>query len=92
MEIVDVEKFIKENISELSIILNDLKVDRKFDFIFLSCIDIEKGFNIFIFIDDNSRSLVENSLDIKFENNICKRDNIIMRKEIVPKLKEFLER
>ncbi|KHO54640.1 DHH family phosphoesterase [Candidatus Woesearchaeota archaeon] len=92
LEIVDVDNFIKNNLGELNTILNNLKNDRKFDFIFLSCIDIEAGFNTFLVIDDSSKSLVENSLNIKFNNNICKISGIIMRKEITPKLKEFLER
>lgn len=90
LEIVDVDKFIKENLSELNSILKNLKEDRKFDFIFLSCIDIESGFNVFLVIDDNSKSLVEDSLSVKFDNNLCKRPGIIMRKEITPKLKDFL--
>ncbi|PIN74987.1 hypothetical protein COV18_04475 [Candidatus Woesearchaeota archaeon CG10_big_fil_rev_8_21_14_0_10_37_12] len=71
--------------------LKELKEKNNLDLIFLTCIDVEKRFNTFVVIDDNSKILLENALNITFENNVAKRNGIIMRKEIVPLLKELLE-
>jgi hypothetical protein len=51
-------------------------------------IDIEKAFNLFICFDDETKKILENALAIKFLGNISKRKGILMRKEIIPKLKE----
>ena len=60
----------------------------------LGFIPEEKGGEIagkLVVIDKDSQNLLEKSLNVKFENCIAKRHGIIMRKEIVPLIKSFLE-
>lgn len=87
LELVDIDKFINENIIELKSILNDIKQEKKLDFIFLNCIDILNGYNMLVSIDNESKELIEDILKIKCENGIGKTEKIVMRKQIIPLIK-----
>jgi manganese-dependent inorganic pyrophosphatase len=91
LEIINVEDFIRENLVELRKILEELKKEKTLDLIFLTCIDLEKAFNEIVVIDDNTQKFVEQALKVKFEHSVTKRDGILMRKEIVPLIKDVLE-
>jgi len=90
IETVNIDKFISKKDKEILNLLNTSKA--KFDYIFITCIDLEKGFNVFISNDKKTKEVLEELFEIKFEDNIAKRDGIIMRKEIIPILKEYLSR
>ncbi|MFA5763214.1 MAG: DHH family phosphoesterase [archaeon] len=90
LEIVEVDTFVIEHFEEIILLLNEIKEKTKVDYLFLTLVDIEKGFNIFICVDENTKKLIENSLKITFKNNLAKREGIIMRKEIIPKVKDQL--
>jgi len=91
LEIIDIEKFTDKNLEKTKKVLSGIKEDNGLDYIFLNCIDIEKGFNIFIVIDESTKKLVSSALEIYFEDSgIAKIDYLLMRKEIVPKLKKYL--
>ncbi len=92
LEIVGINEFLNKNSIKIDNILKKYKENNKFDFVAFTIIDILKGYNIIIVIDNNSRQLVQDSLDLKFEKNIAKTNSILMRKEIIPKVKEYLER
>ncbi|MDA3840461.1 MAG: DHH family phosphoesterase [Patescibacteria group bacterium] len=91
LEIIDVDKFIKENINELKENLKKNTRKVALDIFFITCIDLEKAFNTFVAIDDKTEKLVEMALGVKFINGIAKRKGILMRKEIYPMIKEHLE-
>ncbi len=91
LEIVKVDDFIKNNFDSILKALDEIKQQNALDVMFLSCIDVEKAFNKFVIIDKKSEELVTKIFNIKFENNVAKRNAIIMRKEIVPLIKGFLE-
>lgn len=61
------------------------------DITFLTCIDVEKGFNIFVAADQASEHFVSSLLKVKFSTGIAKRKGVIMRKEITPLIKEKME-
>ena len=88
LEIVNADKFMKDNIIEIRKILWEIKKERSQDLIFLTCIDIEKGFNIFVTIDKETENLIAPILNVKFVNGTAKRKGIIMRKQITPMIKE----
>jgi inorganic pyrophosphatase/exopolyphosphatase len=90
LEIINSKKFINNNILKIKKILKELQSKDSLDMIFLTCIDTKKGFNTFVIIDDNVKSLVENCLNVKFSKGVARREGIIMRKEIVPIIKEKL--
>jgi manganese-dependent inorganic pyrophosphatase len=98
LEIVEVNKFIEDNLDELRTILEELKEERGLNFIFLTCIDLNEAFNKFVVIqkevdeENNTKNLLEKSLGARFdENGIAKKEGISMRKEIVPLVKEVLD-
>ncbi|HBU07131.1 MAG TPA: hypothetical protein DEB09_03535 [Candidatus Magasanikbacteria bacterium] len=89
LEMVEVDKFFANNLQELKNVLQKIKIDEKNDFIFLSCIDIEKGFNKFLVIDKDTEKIVRDILNIDFVDSVAKREGILMRKEILPLVKEY---
>lgn len=91
LEIVNVDSFIDKELDKIKKALLEIKKKKSLDLIFLTCIDLEKAFNKLVVIDKDSQNLLEKSLNVKFENCIAKRHGIIMRKEIVPLIKSFLE-
>jgi manganese-dependent inorganic pyrophosphatase len=90
IEILNSEYLIKKNVNEINEILNYIKKTNNLDIIFLTCVDIEKGFNQFIVIDNFTKEILMKILGLKFKDNYSKRKGIIMRKEISPILNEFL--
>ncbi len=87
LEIVNADEFIDKNEKEIKKILSELKGDM--DFIFLTVIDVEKGYNIFVTVDKESQVVFEKSIGVKFSNGIAKNNKVIMRKEIIPLIKEM---
>jgi len=61
------------------------------DFIFLTCIDLEKAFNKLVIVDDKTKIMLEEVLNLHFKNGVADRKGVLMRKEIVPLTKEILE-
>ncbi len=92
LEIVEVEKFVSKNMKQIEKTLEQIKKEKNLDKIFLTCIDIEKGFNIFVAFGEDVKKVIEKVLSVKFEGNMAKRKSIIMRKEMVPILKEHTEK
>jgi len=88
LEINGVEEFAKKNMPVLEAVFGRIKKKESADYIFATLIDIEKAFNLFICFDDETKVILENALKIKFTRNLSKREGILMRKEIIPKLKE----
>ena len=91
LEMINVEEFLNQNLNDIKIILEYEKKANSLEFIFLTMIDIEKGFNKFVVIDNKSLELVKNVLNAKFQKDVAKRNGIIMRKEIVPLINKYLQ-
>ena len=92
LEIVDAQQFVEKHLDEIKNALALIQQELKSKYIFLTIIDIEKTFNLFVCNDKNTQTLIESALDVKFDNNIAKYNDIIMRKEIVPILIEKLSK
>lgn len=92
IEIIGVEQLIKEREKEIIEILNKIKEKDTLDFIFLSAIDLEKERTYFISNNENTKNLIKKILNVDFNENIAFINKIIMRKQIVPLLKEELEK
>ncbi|VVB75350.1 Manganese-dependent inorganic pyrophosphatase [uncultured archaeon] len=88
LEIIGVEEFAKSNMPVLEEIFGRIKKKESANYIFATLIDIEKYFNLFICFDAETKNVLENALKIKFIGNLSKRKGILMRKEVIPKLKE----
>lgn len=92
LEIIGSEKLLKERAREIVDILESIKREDKLDFIFLNLIELEKCKNFFVTNDINLQKIIGKILNVKFNGFIAERQNIIMRKQIVPLLKEELEK
>lgn len=90
LEIIEVDTFMDTHREEIKNALAEIKKENNLDMIFLTCIDIERGYNRFVAVDDASKELVEKTMGVTFANDIAQRNGIIMRKEITPLLKEYL--
>ena len=91
LELINVDIFIRNNLTQITRTLSEIKKIKALDLIFLTCIDVEKAFNRFVVIDKESEILLIKIFSINFEERIAKRNGIIMRKEIVPLIKNLLE-
>jgi manganese-dependent inorganic pyrophosphatase len=91
IELIDAENFVRNNLKEISRVLEVYKHAENADFVFLTSIDVEKGGNIFVVTDDETKVLLEKALVVSFMGYIAKRSGIIMRKTITPILKQLLE-
>ena len=92
LEIIAADKFISRNIGRIMEILKGLKEKNGADMAFLTCIDIEAGFNLLVAIDEDTKNILEKALKVRFEGSVARRKGIIMRKEILPLIKEILEK
>lgn len=92
IEMVGAEKLVKERLNDIIEILNETKEEMKLDIIFQNIIELEECKNFFITDNREMQELLERILDIKFNENVAERPNLIMRKQIMPLLKEELEK
>lgn len=92
LEIINVKKLINEKLAEAKKALLEIKKKSKFDLVFLTCVDIEKGYNTFVAPDRVAKKAVNRTLGVKFKNGVATLPHVIMRKEIMPLLKEYLEK
>lgn len=92
LEVVNLEQLVKDHLEQILSILEELKQEYNLDLVFLTSVDLEKEFNLFITIDFEAQSVLEKTLNIKFQKNVAKRGGLILRKEIVPRLEGCFER
>ena len=92
LEIVNSKDLIENRIGDIVEIIRYFKRERDFSLIFLNIIELEECVNYFIAIDDETKKVIERVLDVKFNGYGAERPNLIMRKQIVPLLKEELEK
>ena len=91
IEMIGAEKLIQERKVDILQMLEEIKVEKQLDFIFQSTLELEGEKNFFVTENPETKKLLEKVLKIEFDGNIAIRDGLIMRKQIVPLLKEELE-
>lgn len=91
LEIMDVKQLLATREKEILEILDNFKLKNQLDNIFISFIDLGEYFNVFVSDDIDMQMLLEKTLKIKFQDNVAIREGFIMRKELVPLLKESLD-
>ena len=91
LEIIDVSQFVAKYIEEIKDVLHKIKKLYSCEIIFLTCIDIEQGYNMFVTIDDENTKLLEYIINLEMDHGIGRRDGIILRKELLPLLKKYFE-
>jgi len=91
MEIVGTDQVVASRLDEIKEIISDIVAGKDLDFYFLNMIDTIKAFNYIITIDEKSQDLLRKVLGLNFTNSVAKTDFIIMRKEIMAKIKDYLD-
>jgi manganese-dependent inorganic pyrophosphatase len=92
LEIVHAEAFLEEFGSELAGILERLQKLQGTDTGFLSIIDIDKGHDIFVCRDKVLQEALSKALGASWIDDLATTSGIMMRKEIVPKLREVFDK
>lgn len=92
IEMIGAQQLVDERQNEIVQELERIKKEMSLDFIFQNTIELEGIKNLFITSDIKTQELLEKVLDIKFSGVVAERPNLIMRKQIVPLLKEELEK
>ena len=75
-----------EIVSEIKAIIKELDID----IVFLTIIDLEANQNILVAPSKEIEDILSEVLKVKFQNQIAIRPGLIMRKEIVPLIKDYL--
>lgn len=82
LEYANIEEFLKENEERTREILQEVKRENQLDYIVLNCVDILNGYSTILVIDKETEKIISNLLNVKFENQKVKTNELILRKEI----------
>jgi inorganic pyrophosphatase/exopolyphosphatase len=77
--------------AEIREIMDDLKRKFSLDFSHLQILDLENSCNIFI-ADEKAENVLSSVLNITFKNGMARTDKLLMRKQVVPLIKAYVER
>lgn len=92
VEMIGARKLVLDREVEILDILENIKNENNLDYIFQTMIDLEECKNFLVTNDNEFKKLLEKVLEVKFVGNTAERPNLIMRKQIVPLLKEEIEK
>ncbi len=92
LEIIDTDKFVADHAVGIKKLLPEIKKERSDQYIFLNCLDLEKGYNIFVATEEPIRQILADVLQIRFDGDTVKTDHLIMRKEMTPLIKKKLSK
>jgi inorganic pyrophosphatase/exopolyphosphatase len=91
IEIIGAKDLLNNRLPEIIERLNELKQKYNLDYIFQSTVGLEEGKNYFVAEDFYIKKCLEDIFSIKFNGSIAEKEKFIMRKQLVPILKEYLE-
>lgn len=91
LEADGVETVLRNRRNEIMDVMRSVSSREQFDYLILNAIDIFTGESILFAFDEASRTLCETALGRVFKDNVSKIPTLLMRKQITPKLKEYLE-
>lgn len=92
IEMIGAKKLVNERSDEIVQVLDKIKKEMTLDFIFQNTIELEDAKNFFVAHDSQTQKLLEKVLQVQFAGVVAERPNLIMRKEILPFLKQELDR
>lgn len=92
LEIIGAKELVEQRSEEIILILNKSKIKLGLDFIFLNIVELELDKNYFLADDNRIKAILEKVLVVKFKGVVAERNGLIMRKQIVPLIKEELEK
>lgn len=85
IEAYDLEYLVKNRLDEIRKALSKLKSKYNLKYIFLTAADLNKGYNIFVVIDEDTKLLLTKSLELIFNSEgIAINSKLLLRKQILP--------
>lgn len=91
IEMIGGFELIQNRKEEILAILADLKKKESLDWIYCSIVELEKGCNIFIAVDEVPQKTLSELFAIEFHDTVAVRQGLVMRKETVALLKEYFQ-
>ncbi len=91
IEMIGAKKLLDERGNEIVQALEKIKKEIRLDVIFQNTIELEDMKTFVVAYDPETQRLLEKVLDVQFVGIVAERPDAIMRKQIVPLLKEALE-
>ncbi len=92
LEIIGAKALVDQRSEEIINEMFKLATELKFIFAFLSIIDLENNCNYFVAGDKKAQELLSEVFNLTFIENVAHKEGLLMRKQIIPKLKDFLEK
>lgn len=92
LEVVQLSEIIQVYYEQIIEVLNKLKETHQLQMVFLTAVDLEEEYNLFVTPDHKMQSILSKVFNIEFTNNLAKRNGLLLRKQIVPLVKEAIER
>ncbi|MFA5791774.1 MAG: DHHA2 domain-containing protein [Candidatus Paceibacterota bacterium] len=92
IEMIGAKKLIEDRSAEIVQVLEKIKEEMNLDFLFQNIIELEDCKNFFITNNVSTKKLLEKVFNVRFTGITAERPNLIMRKQIVPLLKQELEK
>jgi len=92
IEMIGADELISERSNGILKSLDKMKTDLNLDLVFQNTIELEKGKNYIITADELTKIILTRILKVKFVGICAETESLIMRKQIVPLLKEELEK
>jgi len=89
LEIIDAERFMEEHQGKIEDELDRLLEEN--DMAYLTVADLEDGFNFILSTDEETREIISEALGIDFQNGKARTDEVLLRKQINPKLRSQYE-
>ncbi|NQV90571.1 DHH family phosphoesterase [Candidatus Uhrbacteria bacterium] len=90
LEIVHAQEFLEDFTALVFPVLQTLQTQKALDHGFLSIVDIDRGRTIFLTNDNQMKMVLTQTLDVEWVGDQAIKNGIIMRKEIVPLLREII--
>lgn len=89
LEIMHLQELAESRQSEILAALEFMKSRQQLDAVLLTAVDLAKNFTLFVTNDLSLQSDISTALQIDFQGNIAKSHGLLLRKQLVPILKEF---
>lgn len=87
LEGFDLQDVIDNKIGDIKEILKKIKEKLNLEYIFLTAPDVKNEYNLFVVIDEKTKSLLSKSIDLSFNNSgITKNNKLFLRKQLLPLL------
>ena len=88
LELVDAEKFLKQNKPRIDEVCDDVQKEKKIPTIFINIIDILNGYHIIYTPYEETQTFLHDNYGFTFKDEQYKEPAIVLRKEIKKALRE----